>query len=43
VLQARGVPKQNLMIRADNADARGFYAALGYGDDDVIVMSRRIG
>jgi ribosomal protein S18 acetylase RimI-like enzyme len=42
-LQARGVPKLNLMIRADNADARGFYAALGYGDDDVIVMSRRIG
>jgi hypothetical protein len=30
------------MIRADNADARGFYSALGYGNDDVIVMSRRL-
>jgi ribosomal protein S18 acetylase RimI-like enzyme len=41
-LDARGVPKLNLMIRADNADARGFYAALGYGTDDVLVMSRRL-
>jgi ribosomal protein S18 acetylase RimI-like enzyme len=41
-LEARGVPKVNLMIRADNADARGFYSALGYGADDVVVMSRRL-
>lgn len=41
-LEARGVPKVNLMIRADNADAHGFYSALGYGADDVVVMSRRL-
>jgi ribosomal protein S18 acetylase RimI-like enzyme len=41
-LQERGVPKLNVMIRGDNADARGFYTALGYGNDDVLVMSRRL-
>ena len=41
-LEARDVPKLNLMIRADNADARRFYSTLGYGTDDVIVMSRRL-
>jgi len=32
-----------LMLRADNDAARGFYAALGYGHDDVVVFSRRLG
>ncbi len=41
-VRARGVPKLNIMIRADNAEARGLYSALGYGNDDVIVMSRRV-
>ena len=41
-VRARGVSKLNIMIRAENADARGFYSALGYGHDDVIVMSRRV-
>ena len=41
-LTARGVPKLNIMIRADNADASGFYSALGYSNEDVIVMSRRL-
>jgi ribosomal protein S18 acetylase RimI-like enzyme len=40
-LQERGVPKLNLMIRGDNAGAIGFYEALGYGRDDVVVMSKR--
>ena len=39
-LAERDVPKLNLMVRADNAAARGFYATLGYGVDDVAVMSR---
>jgi ribosomal protein S18 acetylase RimI-like enzyme len=42
-LADRGVPKLNLMVRASNADVLGFYEALGYGRDDVIVMSRRLG
>jgi len=41
-LAERGVPKLNLMIRAQNADTRGFYSALGYSTEDVIVMSRRL-
>jgi ribosomal protein S18 acetylase RimI-like enzyme len=41
-LRDRGVPKLNLMVRGDNAEARGFYAALGYSHDDVAVLSRRL-
>ena len=41
-LRARGVPKVNLMVRATNAAANGFYDALGYGDDDVQVRSKRL-
>jgi ribosomal protein S18 acetylase RimI-like enzyme len=41
-LAERDIVKLNLMIRADNTGARGFYAALGYGSDDVIVLSRRL-
>jgi ribosomal protein S18 acetylase RimI-like enzyme len=41
-LRERRVPKLNLMIRGDNAAARGFYTALGYQPDDVIVLSRRL-
>ncbi len=41
-LEARDVPKLNLTIRSDNADARRFYSILGYGTDDLIVMSRRL-
>ena len=41
-LRGRGVPKLNLMVRGTNAAANGFYDALGYGDDDVRVRSRRL-
>jgi ribosomal protein S18 acetylase RimI-like enzyme len=41
-LGERGVVKLNLMIRSDNAAVRDFYAAIGYGLDDVICMSRRL-
>src|SRR5206468_3012340 len=41
-LAERGIPKVNLMVRADNPAARGFYDALGYGHDEVIVLSRRL-
>ena len=42
-LAKRGVPKLNIMVRGDNAAARGFYESLGYGLDDVVVLSRRLG
>jgi ribosomal protein S18 acetylase RimI-like enzyme len=41
-LAARGIPKLNLMVRTDNAAALGFYAAIGYSQDDVAVLSRRL-
>lgn len=41
-LHERDVVKLNLMIRSDNAAVRDFYAAIGYGVDDVVVMSRRL-
>lgn len=41
-LTERGVPKLNLMLRAENAAAVGFYTAIGYANDDVIVFSRRL-
>ena len=39
-LQARGVPKINLMVRKTNADAIGFYTALGYEDGEVVVLGK---
>jgi hypothetical protein len=30
------VPKLNLMLRSDSAEARDFYLALGYSHDDVV-------
>jgi ribosomal protein S18 acetylase RimI-like enzyme len=42
-LAHRGVPKLNLMVRVGNENVLGFYEALGYGRDEVVVMSRRLG
>ena len=39
---SRGVSKVNLMVRHSNQAAIGFYANLGYGDDEVTVLSRRL-
>jgi len=40
-LQAHGCPKIQLMVRGDNAQARGFYAALGYELQDVVTVGKR--
>jgi ribosomal protein S18 acetylase RimI-like enzyme len=40
-VRARGVPKLQLMVRADNVAATGFYKAIGYATEDVTVMSKR--
>ncbi len=42
-LAQRRVPKLNIMVRADNAAAIGFYESVGYSPDEVIVLSRRLG
>lgn len=41
-IRARGCPKINLQIRAGNAAVVAFYTALGYGDDKVIGMGKRL-
>jgi ribosomal protein S18 acetylase RimI-like enzyme len=41
-LMRRAVPKLNLMVRGGNLAARGFYEALDYDRDDVLVLSRRL-
>ncbi|MGC5167778.1 GNAT family acetyltransferase [Luteimicrobium sp. DT211] len=40
-LAAQGAPKVQLMVRRTNADAVGFYQALGYTDQETIVLGRR--
>ncbi len=41
-LRARGAPKIQLMVRGDNAAARGFYATLGYDLQDVVTIGKRL-
>ncbi len=42
-LRHRGLAKAMLMIRAENEAVRAFYERCGYGVEERIVMSRRIG
>jgi ribosomal protein S18 acetylase RimI-like enzyme len=42
LLIARGCPKLNLQLRRTNTAARGFYAALGYAEDDTISFGKRL-
>ena len=41
-LVALGCPKVNLQVRQDNANAVSFYERLGYVDDDVISLGKRL-
>lgn len=42
-LRARGCPKIQLMVRDTNADALGFYAALGLEPQGVVTLGRFLG
>ena len=42
-LAERGAPKLNLLVRAENAAAVGFYEAMGYRRGDVVMMQRALG
>jgi ribosomal protein S18 acetylase RimI-like enzyme len=42
LLRAAGCPKINLQIRRGNAAVTAFYASLGYVEDDVISMGKRL-
>ena len=39
-LAARGAPKLNLLVRAENAAVLGFYESLGYRRGDVVMLQR---
>jgi ribosomal protein S18 acetylase RimI-like enzyme len=39
-LHERGVAKLNLMVRAENRNVRGFYDALGYGEQERVVYAK---
>src|SRR5690606_31781113 len=41
-LLARGCPKVNLQVRAGNTEALAFYQRLGYVQDEVISLGRRL-
>jgi ribosomal protein S18 acetylase RimI-like enzyme len=41
-VQARDIPKIQLMVRADNAPVAAFYERLGYADAQVVVLGRRL-
>ncbi len=41
-VQGHAVPKVQLMVRTDNAEALSFYAAVGYDVSDVTVLARRL-
>lgn len=41
-LLAVGCPKLNLQVRAGNAKAVAFYEALGYGQDELVSMGKRL-
>ena len=42
LLIERGCPKLNLMVRSSNAEVIAFYRALGYAQDDVVILGRRL-
>ena len=42
LLIERGCPKINLLVRSSNAEVVAFYRKLGYTQDDVISLGRRL-
>lgn len=42
LLTERGCPKISLMVRSSNADVIEFYRKLGYAQDDVVILGRRL-
>ncbi len=42
MLLACGCPKLNIQVRTSNAAVLGFYGRLGYAQDDVICLSKRL-
>ena len=42
LLEARGCPKVMLMVRRDNAAVATMYEGLGYDEDEVLVLGKRL-
>jgi ribosomal protein S18 acetylase RimI-like enzyme len=42
LLVERGCPKLNLQVRSDNQKVLGFYRGLGYGEDQVLSLGKRL-
>ncbi len=42
LLRAAGCPKVNLQVRNANASALAFYSTLGYAQDEVVSMGKRL-
>ncbi len=41
-LREKGCPKVNLQVRTSNLGVIAFYAAMGYGQDEVVGMGKRL-
>lgn len=41
-LKAKGCPKINLQVRETNKEVLAFYEAIGYGDDKVVSLGKRL-
>ena len=41
-LKQKGCPKINLQVRASNASVLAFYAAIGYAEDNVVSLGKRL-
>ncbi len=42
-LKDRGCLRIRLMVRGDNPTAKGFYSALSYNDEDVLILGKTLG
>jgi ribosomal protein S18 acetylase RimI-like enzyme len=42
LIEAKGCPKINLQVRASNAATIAFYEAIGYSDDHVVGLGKRL-
>lgn len=42
LLAERGCPKINLQVRSENADVIAFYGSLGYRQDEVVGLGKRL-
>ena len=42
LLEAAGCPKVNLQVRAGNGEVLAFYRALGYAQDEVLALGKRL-